>query len=92
MSRVLAVHIAHETNTFSIQPATIAKYKARLWHEGDAIPDAFRDTNSEMGAVLAAAERHGWQLTHPIACFATPCGRTPAELQAVSKPSLSSIW
>ena len=78
MSRVLAVHIAHETNTFSKQPATIARYKARLWHEGDAIPAAFAGTNSEMGAVLEAAERFGWTLTHPIACFATPSGPTPA--------------
>ncbi|MEM6679958.1 MAG: M81 family metallopeptidase [Pseudomonadota bacterium] len=83
MPRVLAVHIAHETNTFSIQPATVAKYKARLWHEGEAIPPAFAGTNSEMGAILEAAERHGWTLTHPIACFATPCGRTPAADWAV---------
>ncbi len=78
MRRVLSAQISHETNTFSVQPATIARYKARQWHLGDEIAAALRGTNSEIAAHLDAAERHGWTLVQPISCFATPCGKTPA--------------
>jgi microcystin degradation protein MlrC len=76
--RVLSAQIAHETNTFSLKPATIASYKARQWYEGPAIAEAMAGTNSEIAAHLDAAARHGWTLAQPISCFATPSGKTPA--------------
>ena len=76
--RVLSAQIAHETNTFSVKPATIASYKARQWHLGADIAEALAGTNSEIAAHLDAAARHGWTLVQPISCFATPCGNTPA--------------
>jgi microcystin degradation protein MlrC len=76
--RVLSLQIAHETNSFSIRPATLAAYRARQWLEGPAVADALRGANHEIAAHLEAAERWGWTLVQPIACFATPCGPTPA--------------
>lgn len=83
--RVLSAQIAHETNTFSIQPATLARYKARQFYLGDEVATAFKGTNSEIAAHLDAAEQYGWTLVQPISCFATPSGKTPAADFAVMR-------
>ena len=38
--RVLSAEIAHETNTFSILPATLESYRSRLYYEGADIARA----------------------------------------------------
>ncbi|HSR12334.1 MAG TPA: M81 family metallopeptidase [Thermodesulfobacteriota bacterium] len=77
--RVLSAEINHETNTFSILPTTLERYKARRYYRGPEIQTAFAGTRSEMGAHLDAAKRYGWELVQPIAAAATPGGRTPAK-------------
>lgn len=76
--RVLSFQISHETNTFSRQPATLAKFRDRQFYLGPDIAEAMRGTNTEMGAHLAVAEERGWSLVQPISCFATPSGPCPA--------------
>ena len=59
MFRVLSAQVAHETNTFSLKPTTLADYRSRALYFGDAIRPAFENTNTEIGAHLAAAELFG---------------------------------
>jgi len=77
--RILSAEISHETNTFSIQPTTLALYKARRYYRGQEIVNAFSGTKTEMGAHLAAAKKYGWEVVPPIAAAATPGGKTPAK-------------
>jgi len=76
MFRVLSAQLAHETNTFSVKRTSLDDYRSRALHFGPAVRAAFEGTNTEIGAHLAAAELFGWSLVQPIACSATPSGRT----------------
>ena len=69
---VLTGEIAHETNTFSIEPTTLERFRQRLYLLGNAIPAATQGTHGSFGATFEAAERYGWNLRHPIAASATP--------------------
>ena len=80
--RILAASIMHETNTFSRLPTDLEAFRQRYDYRGGAIPAAFRNTRSEMGAFLDAAERYGWELVHPVAAAATPSGIVTAEAWA----------
>lgn len=86
--RVLSAQIAHETNTFSIKPTTVDRYKARVYHLGEeAIGRYFKGANAEIAAHMDAAERYGWTLVQPIAAFAQPSGKTPtADFKALLAP------
>lgn len=78
MKRVLVGQIMHETNTFSRLPTGLDDFRARYLKYGDEVPRHFRDTRTEIGACLDAAERYGWTLVHPIAANATPSGPVTA--------------
>ena len=80
--RVLSGEIAHETNTFSVKPATMEAYQARLYYRGAEVAEAMAGAACEVAGHIAAAERHGWDLVQPIAARATPSGKTPAEVWA----------
>ena len=72
---VLIASLMHETNTFSRQPTGLEEFRRRYDHRGDAVPKAFRGTSTELGAFLAAADKYGWTLRHPVAASATPAGK-----------------
>ena len=80
--RVLSAEINHETNTFSILPATISSYKARRYYRGEEIQQALAGTRTEIGGHLDAAKKYGWNLVQPIAAQATPSGKTMVETWA----------
>ncbi len=73
--RVLMGEFAHETNTFSVQPADLGAFRRMFLHVGDEVPAKMRDTNTEIAGFLDVADRHGWEVVHTVACFATPCGK-----------------
>lgn len=73
--RVLMGEFAHETNTFSVQPADLGAFQRMFCHIGEDVPRKMRDTNTEVAGFLDAADHHGWGVAHTVACFATPCGR-----------------
>ena len=77
--RVLIASIMHETNTFSRLATDLEAFRRRYDHRGEAIPAAFRNTSSEIGAFLDAALTRGWELVHPVAAAATPSGLVSAE-------------
>ncbi len=80
--RVLSAEIAHETNTFSVKPATMEAYQSRLYYRGAEVAENMAGTACEVAGHIAAAGRHGWDLVQPIAARATPSGKTPAEVWA----------
>ncbi|MEO8280108.1 MAG: M81 family metallopeptidase [Ideonella sp.] len=75
MKRILSAVFKHETNTFSPLPTDLRSYAARSLYRGDAIHQYYSDTATEMGAFIDAAQRHGWELVHPVAGDATPSGK-----------------
>src|SRR3546814_19561167 len=75
MRRVLSAQVAHETNTFSIIPTTLADYRKRQYLVGTEIAPALTGTKTEIAGHLTAAERYGWTLVQPVAAAATPSGK-----------------
>ena len=77
--RVLTGEIAHETNTFSVVPTTMAHFRRRTFLTANEIPEQRRGTRSEFGATFEAADKYGWTLRHPVAASANPSGMVTAE-------------
>ena len=72
--RVLTGLFAHETNTFSQCPTTLANYEDFVLAFGDEIPAAIKGSMLELVGVENAAAEYGWELTHTVAAWATPSG------------------
>ena len=73
--RILIAQFAHETNTFSRLPTTLADYQRRWLVEGDAIVPRFSGTRTEIGGLIDYAEKAGWELVPAVAANATPSGK-----------------
>ena len=56
---VLLAGLAHETNSFSSVPTDRAAFEAWMLTEGPALLEACRGTNTEIGGMIAGAERAG---------------------------------
>ena len=93
MPRLLLVHVAHETNTFSRLKTDLPAFGRRYLHVGDeAVAKAMRGTRSEMGGFLDAAAEYGWQVRHPISAAATPSGTVTAEAwAALTQPVMEAL-
>ena len=76
---VLIAQFAHETNTFSRLPTTLADYRRRWLLEGEAIVPRFRGTRTEIGGLIDHAVRAGWDLVPAVAANATPSGKLTRE-------------
>lgn len=79
MKRILSGVFKHETNTFSPLQTDLLSYASRSLLRGPDIASYYRGTATEMGAFLDAAERHSWELVHPVAADATPSGKVTRE-------------
>lgn len=77
--RVLIGQFMHETNTFSVRKTGTDAFARVLLHEGPAMLDALRGTNSETAGFLAVAEAEGWTVVPSVAAIATPAGMVTAE-------------
>jgi microcystin degradation protein MlrC len=78
--RVFAAGMKHESHSFCSLPADLDRFKAgggyKRWGE---ISAAFRGTNTEWGAVLDLADKHGWIVIHPLDANTSPAGPVPGE-------------
>jgi microcystin degradation protein MlrC len=88
MPRVLLAQIMHETNTFSRLPTDVAAYERRYLVPGADIEARFRDTATELGGFLDAADRYGWEVVPAIAANATPSGKVTAECWAMLQQAI----
>ncbi len=93
MPRLLLVHVAHETNTFSRLKTDLPAFQRRYLHLGDeAVAKAMRGTRTEMGGFLDAAQAYGWEVRHPISAAATPNGTVTADAwAALTKPVMDAL-
>ena len=74
--RVLSAELAHETNTFSVLPTTLAQFEAQDCFLSAASAIAARgDSNTELAGFVDAAKAHGWDLQHVLSAIAQPAGR-----------------
>ncbi|MBI2254965.1 MAG: M81 family metallopeptidase [Proteobacteria bacterium] len=75
MKKKLAVaRLWYEGNSFSPITTDLDIFQAREWVEGDAALAVYRDTATEMGAVIAFADAHDdWEVTF-LRCTAAPPG------------------
>lgn len=75
MKKKLAVaRLWYEGNSFSPLTTDLDIFQAREWAEGAGAVDFYRDTATEIGAVIAFAETHAdWDVTY-LRCTAAPPG------------------
>lgn len=71
---VLIAEFAHESNTFSIRPADLASFKARLFLQGDAAVVERANANTDIAGFMDVARAQGWQTRHAISASASPAG------------------
>lgn len=92
MPRIFVSQFAHETNTFSKLPTEIADYEKIWLLGGNAIDPRFRNTKTEIGGYIAAAEARGWEIVHGVAANATPSGKlTKACWESIRDRILSAL-
>jgi microcystin degradation protein MlrC len=69
---VVTAEFWHETNTFNRRLTTLRDMT--VLHGDEAIVER-GSANTELGGFLAAARRHGWNLTHVVSVMGNPAGR-----------------
>lgn len=78
--KVFSAGVMHESHSFSELRADLDRFRTTDgYHRDDEVLTAYRGTNSEMGAVIDQAERHGWDLVHPLMANTTPSGPVTRE-------------
>ncbi|MFC3125441.1 M81 family metallopeptidase [Pseudoroseomonas globiformis] len=88
MRTVLLASILHEANSFARRAAPLAHYERQGIFRGAEVSERFRETHTEMGGFLEAADREGWQVVTPIAVPCAPAGPMGAEAFAVFRDTL----
>ena len=78
--KLLVGGFAHETNTFSSKPTTVADFRLPgCWTEGESLYD-MRGTNTEIGGFIEESEARGIDLVMTLATNAAPMGRVVDEM------------
>jgi microcystin degradation protein MlrC len=80
--------LAHETNTFSPLPTDRRQFEARDLHYGGELLEAYRDTGTCLGGMIAAARAHGIALAPSLAAAASPAGRVTKAFYAEARDRL----
>ena len=52
MQRIAVCRLWHEGNSFTPVPTTLAEFRNREWHDGEAVPAFYRGTRTEIGAAV----------------------------------------
>lgn len=86
--RFFIAMLAHETNTFSSIPTDRRQFEARDLRYGGELLEAYRDTGTCLGGMIAAADAHGIALAPSLAAAASPAGRVTKEFYAEARDRL----
>ncbi|MBI3708732.1 MAG: M81 family metallopeptidase, partial [Proteobacteria bacterium] len=78
--RAVVAMMKHETNTFSPVPTPLARFGRNGPLFGAAAADAYRGTNTGMGAFLELCAAEGWTIDTPASASAPPSGKVPADV------------
>ncbi|MFP6773204.1 MAG: M81 family metallopeptidase, partial [Alphaproteobacteria bacterium] len=76
--RIFITVFWHETNTFAPTRRGLDDFHAYQYAEGDALFEAFADTNTEIGGVMAAALELDLNLVPGLFAGAVPSGMITA--------------
>ncbi len=71
---VLCGSINHETNTFVQGTTDRASFQERWEVQGEAVPDAFAGTETQLGGVIEEATRSSVEMIYSVNAAATPGG------------------
>ena len=80
--------LAHETNTFSSIPTDRRQFEAYGLRYGGELLEAYRDTNTCLGGMIAAAGARDIALAPSLAATASPAGRVTKEFYAEARDRL----
>jgi microcystin degradation protein MlrC len=80
--------LAHETNTFSSIPTDRRQFEAHDLRYGGELLEAYRDTGTCLGGMIAAAGTHGVAFAPSLAAAASPAGRVTKEFYAEARERL----
>ncbi len=72
--RLVIGHISHETNAFSLIPASLKEFEKRGVVHGQDVLRTYRGTKTPIGGFIDVAEREGVELIPTVAAGATPSG------------------
>src|SRR5512134_2846823 len=87
--KVIAARICHESHAFSVLPTTLTDFANQELLVGEQILAQRRSTRSELGGIIDAADRLGWDLIPVISCNTAPSGPvTRATYEALLEPIL----
>ncbi len=84
MPRILLAACLHESNSFNRYLAPLSHFARQGIFRGEAVPDRFAATRTEMGGFLAAARANGWSIE-------TPLSVPPASAGIVAREALESF-
>jgi microcystin degradation protein MlrC len=76
--RIAIGQIAHETNTFCQGETEVEDFQDLGWDRGDDVVRRHRGVRSELGGMLAAAERRGIEVVPTFSTAAEPSGTISA--------------
>ena len=78
--KLLVGGFAHETNTFSSKPTTVADFQLPgCWAEGEELLESW-GTNTELGGFIEEAEARGIELVMTLSTNAAPMGLVADEM------------
>ncbi len=86
--RFFVAMLAHETNTFSSIPTDRHQFEAHDLRYGGELLEAYRDTGTCLGGMIAAARAHDIGLAPSLAATASPAGRVTKEFYAEARERL----
>jgi len=72
--RIAVARFWHEANSFAPCVSDFWSFRTREWLRGDAVPDAYRNTATEIGGALAWAEGRADVTLHFSRCASAPPG------------------
>src|SRR5688572_8504466 len=79
MVRIAIGGIIHETNTFCAGLTTLDDFKRIQWAEGAEVIGLHRGVRSDLGGMIAAAERLGVELVPTFVATTEPSGTISAD-------------
>ena len=83
--RVIVAEFKHETNCFCPNKAGRREYEERYLKDSDEVIPFFKDTRTEIGGIIEASQKEGFEIIPVMAASATPSGLTTKEMFEFAK-------
>ncbi len=72
--KVLSAEIAHETNTFNVNPTTLESFRSRFFLRGQQATAVRGQSNTELAGLLDTGRDYDWRVNHVLSASAGPGG------------------